>query len=527
MPGGGILGLVAVGPQDTYLSGDPTVTFFKSSYSRHSPYSSETKNLTVQGGSMNFNSSNPITIDRSGDLISDIWLNMTLTMDTSNGSDFKACWQKNIGYRVIQSVNFEIGGTKIDEMFGNWLIVWHELSLNEDHASGWDKMMGNSDAANKLDWVNKTQDDKEVTVYVPLQFYFNTYTGLAIPLIALQYHDVKVTIKLREGSQCIVHDTHDVSGNEVSVTPRVKSFRVVGTYHYLGDMERKAMAQHDHQYLITQNQSPGGQDQGTQTTSNSLLFDLGMLNHPVKVLVWTATLDKFKTGLFYGNDAESATKGYIVAKWWVETVSQDSSTDSSADTDLQQSYQAWVATEPESKQGPLSSVYVPDGDVAGIKDLWNKMYVPNPLPVDQLSDDLTGDDNLNADYPGTVKLNADNIFGANIDGSGSIVKQGRIIANGTNLFENEPGMFFNSVVPSNRNLNSPEDDSVYVFSFALKPGDYQPSGTTNFSRIDNAKLNLDFNTNVGVSKGVTVCAYAVNYNVLKITAGMGGLMFSN
>ena len=73
------------------------------------------------------------------------------------------------------------------------------------------------------------------------------------------------------------------------------------------------MAQHDHQYLITQNQSPGGQDQGTQTTSNSLLFDLGMLNHPVKVLVWTATLDKFKTGLFYGNDAESATKGYIVA----------------------------------------------------------------------------------------------------------------------------------------------------------------------------------------------------------------------
>ena len=67
-------------------------------------------------------------------------------------------------------------------------------------------------------------------------------------------------------------------------------------------------------------------------------------------------------------------------------------------------------------------------------------------------------------------------------------------------------MFFNKVVPSNRNLNSPEDDSVYVFSFALKPGDYQPSGTTNFSRIDNAKLNLDFNTNVGVSKGVNcVC----------------------
>ena len=77
---------------------------------------------------MNFNSSNNITIDRSGDLISDIWLNMTLTMDTSKGSgdDFKAYWQ-NIGYRVIQSVNFEIGGTKIDEMFGNWLIVWHEF----------------------------------------------------------------------------------------------------------------------------------------------------------------------------------------------------------------------------------------------------------------------------------------------------------------------------------------------------------------------------------------------------------------
>ena len=65
------------------------------------------------------------------------------------------------------------------------------------------------------------------------------------------------------------------------------------------------------------------------------------------------------------------------------------------------------------------------------------------------------------------------------------------------------------------------EDQIAVYSFALKPEEHQPSGTCNFSRIDNAQLKCS------TPSGGTMNVYAVNYNVLRVMSGMGGLAYSN
>ena len=546
MAGGGLLTLVATGPQDVGLTGDPQVTYFKSSYHRYAPFSSETRELTWTGGTPQFNNSIQVILDRSGDMIGEIWLNMNLSMDTSANDKFKACWQKEIGYRVLDRVSFEIGGNQTDEMVGNWMIVWHELNKNDDHSSCWDKMVGNSPAANELSYTSKATQDKQVEVYVPLMFYFNQYRSLALPLVALQYHDVKLQVHFREAKDCIQHDVDDVVGKAVTVKPNIDSCRIVGQYYFLGEDERTRVAQSSATTLMFAHQNPNG-PLGVQTTSSNLQFDLSALNHPCKCLVWTTALEKYTTESFLGNDLVSATKAFIFRYGVDATVAQAvTATGESAISDDTEYYPLSVAADESVFSNSVTiqdvfntAIYRPSGVSSSLNDWklsdeWNRLNVNVLLDIETAStpvsdlDDLYGKDNTisNLTTNGTaVKLNAD-IYGANLDGSGYILEKGKIMVNGHALFEDEPAVFFNSVMPCNKSLNAPEDDGINVYSWALKPADYQPTGTCNFSRMDTAKLSLHFKSDYAkLSK--SVCAYVINYNQQRVMSGMSGLMFSN
>ena len=546
MAGGGLLTLVATGPQDVGLTGDPQVTYFKSSYHRYAPFSSETRELTWTGGTPQFNNSIQVILDRSGDMIGEIWLNMNLSMDTSANDKFKACWQKEIGYRVLDRVSFEIGGNQTDEMVGNWMIVWHELNKNDDHSSGWDKMVGNSPAANELSYTSKATQDKQVEVYVPLMFYFNQYRSLALPLVALQYHDVKLQVHFREAKDCIQHDVDDVVGKAVTVKPNIDSCRIVGQYYFLGEDERTRVAQSSATTLMFAHQNPNG-PLGVQTTSSNLQFDLSALNHPCKCLVWTTALEKYTTESFLGNHLVSGTKAFIFRYGVDATVAQAvTATGESAISDDTEYYPLSVAADESVFSNSVTiqdvfntAIYRPSGVSSSLNDWklsdeWNRLNVNVLLDIETAStpvsdlDDLYGKDNTisNLTTNGTaVKLNAD-IYGANLDGSGYILEKGKIMVNGHALFEDEPAVFFNSVMPCNKSLNAPEDDGINVYSWALKPADYQPTGTCNFSRMDTAKLSLHFKSDYAkLSK--SVCAYVINYNQQRVMSGMSGLMFSN
>ena len=262
--GGGLMQLVAYGAQDIYLSGNPQITFFKVVYRRHTNFSMESIDQTFNG-TVGFDRKVTATISRNGDLINRMWLEAELPA-LSNGG-----YVANAGHKLIKSVEVEIGGQRIDKHYGDWLNIWNELSQTAGHESGYNKMIQGvlSDGYTMATAGGVTADDQTArTVYVPLQFWFCRNPGLALPLIALQYHEVKVNIEFGSLS--------DVSSS--TETGLLLSASLYVDYVYLDTDERRRFAQVSHEYLIEQLQFTGDEAPSTSIKMN--------FNHPVKEIVW-------------------------------------------------------------------------------------------------------------------------------------------------------------------------------------------------------------------------------------------------
>ena len=259
---GGLLQLVAYGAQDQFLTGDPVITFFKAIYRHHTNFSMESIAQTANGTIGN-NNKVSFVIARNGDLITDCWLEFKF-----NGS----VPENNLS-SVIKTVELEIGGQRVDRHTGDWLKIWSELShSSSSRQSAYDKMTG-----------EKTEGSNISTFYLPLQFFFCRNPGLALPLIALQYHEVKIIIEF-ESSDSI--DLSDVQTN------------LYANYVYLDVDERRRFAQTSHQLLIEQIQY------SYDSMSSSVRINF---NHPVKELIWTVT-NKNKYGTDSYTRVDSSTK---------------------------------------------------------------------------------------------------------------------------------------------------------------------------------------------------------------------------
>jgi hypothetical protein len=246
--GGGLMQLVAYGAQDIYLTGNPQITFFKVVYRRHTNFSMETIEQTINGSSSLTGSatSGTVTISRNGDLVSRIYV----TSATSGITN---------GMALVNEVELEIGGQRIDKHYQEWNQIWNELSTPESKADALLAMSGS---------IGSSGTSGVGMVQVPLNFWFCRNPGLALPLIALQYHEVK--LKFTWGTS---------AASSVGVAAACK---VMVDYIYLDTDERRRFAQQSHEYLIEQLQ----RQNETGTTSMKLNF-----NHPVKELIWTSDQD--------------------------------------------------------------------------------------------------------------------------------------------------------------------------------------------------------------------------------------------
>jgi len=373
--------LVAYGAQDIYLTGNPQITFFKVVYRRHTNFAMESIEQTFNGTVGNGNRVT-CTVSRNGDLVHRMWVEATVDVATNPGT--------NVGHMLLNEVELEIGGQRVDKHYADWLQVWSELTVTSAHQNGYNTMVGSSVAAstgNKL--------------YVPLQFWFCRNPGLALPLIALQYHEVKVNVTF--GAQ--VKNTADQTS-----TVTLQSASLWVDYVYLDTDERRRFAQVSHEYLIEQVQFTGDESISSNNPKIRLNF-----NHPVKELIWTVGLTANVTGNYTDN--------------------------------------AVMAT--------------------GVRPVSNA----------------------------------------------------KLQLNGHDRFAQRNGDYFNLVQPYQHHTRTPSSLGISVYSFALKPEEHQPSGTCNFSRIDNATLNLTVTDNAAA--GSVVKVFAVNYNVLRVMSGMGGLAYSN
>lgn len=422
--------LVAYGAQDIYLTGNPQITFFKVVYRRHTNFAIESIEQ-VFNGTADFGRKVTATISRNGDLITRVYLVVDLPqVDSPEGC--VSLWTRNLGNILIKNVELEIGGQRIDKQYGEWLVIWAELSLQPGHVAGYAEMIGNTSdlyapASVLPDLVPTPGGAKRI--YVPLQFFFNRNVGLALPLIALQYHEVKINLEFRPLAQLL--KCEDDEGN-VQATPAVQmqGASLWVDYIYLDTDERRRFAQVSHEYLIEQLQFTGEE---TLTGANERIRL--NFNHPVKELVWVVRLA----------DAEDQ------CQWSNFTL------------------------------GTVTGSVAGDGAYVG------------------------GDPLVDA----------------------------KLQLNGHDRFATRQARYFNLVQPYQHHTNIP-NNGIYVYSFALKPEEHQPSGTANLSRIDNATFQMTFDSSIfdgtGQPQGgrtAKLLMFAVNYNVLRIMSGMGGLAYSN
>jgi hypothetical protein len=537
--GGGLMQLVAYGAQDVYLTGNPQITFFKVVYRRHTNFSVEAIQQTFQGAA-EFGRTVTCNINRNGDLISKMYVVSTLKENTRANWG----WVNKLGYAMIESVKIEIGGSKIDEQYGDWLNIYHEIARDTSHDSGIDAMIGNVDAVTKIGDGSSTYG--EYTLYTPLQFWFNRNNGLALPLIALQYHDVRVTMKIREAADLI---NYTGSTKPTVAASEMKDCFLLIDYIYLDSEERKRFAQAAHEYLIEQVQFTGDETYAAKELKMRLNF-----NHPTKYLAWNYKLDRYTAGTEFVDYAVDgkwdealdrfAKKIWLASRSSLErggsssySISFGSSTldigDQPGTTEANATLVALLAKIDAqilfaNATNPASSSTNDMGDAT----LGNVVILRNDLTIEDMNYTtaemdalITGSAGSNFILENGVTVKDHFNHSDHMNGVGNPTKTGKLQLNGHDRFSTRDGNYFNYVQPYQHTAVTPAD-GINVYSFALTPLEHQPSGTCNFSRIDNATLNLSTTYSSTYGSGV-VSVYAVNYNVLRVMSGMGGLAYSN
>jgi len=375
MPGAS-LQLTAYGAQDIYLTGNPQITYFKFIYRRHTNFSIESVNIYDNDYDIGMGERIIAKIPLQGELLSSIFLEVVMDISSITNTYY--------GYQLIDYVDFEIGSQLIDRQYGEWMAIWCDLNYPIDKLQ-------------MLDDMTSSTDD---TLYIPLQFWFCRNPGLALPLIALQYSECRLSIQFKNLSKV-------VGGANIS------SIKIYADYFFLDTDERRLFMNNTHQYLIDQLQRY--ESKPIETTQTRFDVDF-QFYHPIKELIWI---------------------------------------------------------------------------------------------IHDTSDNVVYDiDNFEKCKNAVLQFNGQDRFSRR-DGTYFTKVQ---------RFQYHNGSGANSALPY-----------IHVYSFSLNPSEHQPSGTCNFSRIDNSVLilNLDTTTLVTNTQYRLIRLYGINYNVLKIINGMGGLAYTS
>jgi hypothetical protein len=482
---GALLQLVAIGAQDAMLMQNSEITFFRLETRKHSNFSIEAIDQTVNG-TPGFERSISCTISRNGDLINRVYVEAKLPKlswtggksnndDNSGLDDTTHTWIPNVGAHLIDHADIEIGGQRIDRHYGQWLSIWNELTGDKSHKHGYDRMIGNKPNLLNPYWKNGSDTSvptatttelrnliESDTVIVPLAFWFCRSPGLALPLIALQYHEVKLNITFAKmtnllrtwvadegaASPVIQNEGYfkpfDDDGFAVTKHDSLE-VKLWVDYCFLDNDERRFMATKPHKYLIEQLQYSGKE----AIRGGSDRFRLNF-NHPTKMLVWCVESNNNYAGVYSYPGIKKVT---------------------------------------ENARGMQ---YGQANDLNNAEEgIWCGR---NPIA------------------------------------------SGKLVLNGHDRFKEREGPYFDTVQTYQHMNNTPQRPGINMFSFGLRPAEFQPSGSINMSRLDNATLDLKYHeyanqssSNAGSNyyNNATVSIFATSYNQLRIISGMGGLTYSN
>jgi len=562
--------LVAYGAQDIYLTGNPQITFFKVVYRRHTNFSMESIEQTWNGDPTTGRAT--ATISRNGDLVYRLYLQQTVTVCTpppqvankSFDGDGSGCGSSgsqgccnsdygpvvyNPGHLVIRHVEVEIGGQRIDHQTGAWMEVWAQLTqensaavlgvVGDNSGTKFQNMArgggcvvlssqnGKHSVSEPVSWAGRKSKPNGVSntnaanarrlkprftkydAYVPLQFWFCRNPGLALPLIALQYHEVRVILQINTDFVC----GPQYNGSNCQPSACIQDNSLYADYIYLDTDERRRFAQVSHEYLIEQ-----VQHQNFRSNGGSL--DLNF-NHPVKELIWTGGQSSV-TGLF--GILPGASADYLMPDFYADCETPG----------FNATYQLKLNGHDRMSLRPLEyftkqQVYdYHTGTPVGCGDSYTTACGQCCMGnLDFLTDLRAVNGGVQQGAPGGDGAGnwSNNPMAQDQEAKGDFWETQRSLEQVPGVSGSFPQAYY-AVGPGQA-----ATAAIAVYSFALKPEEHQPSGTCNFSRIDNAQLVVNGYPSQGKSGSGCCCdnydVYAVNYNVLRIMSGMGGLAYSN
>jgi hypothetical protein len=412
--GGGLLQLVARGKQDVFLTGNPQITWFKMVYRRYTNFAVESMPMYFDGDP-DFGKRLSCLIPRRGDLLGPIFLEVTLPPLTLAGTTDPASYVNAIGHALIEEISIEVGEQEIDKQTGEWMEIWSNLTTTEDLKFGFYDMIG------KVDGFMPPTLYGPLKLYIPLRFWFCKNPGLYLPLLALQYHPIRININLKPLQKLFYSSQLITNCDSTTVNPiKITNMQLWGDYVYLDIEERRRFVSNSHEYLIEQVQyspSIGLPESGSQ-------FQCRVeFNHPIREFIFVLQRN------------------------------------------IMESYHEW--------------------------------FNYSSLPISEVG--------IRRDLLSSALLQLD----------------------GQDRFEERDAGYFRLVQPWQRHTVIPNEDFIYLYSFALRPEDLQPTGSMNASRIDSIVWQLTTNqTNVPARGNCVTRIYATNHNVLRIVDGFGGLLFT-
>ena len=540
---GGLLQLVAYGAQDVFLTGTPEITFWKVSYRRHTNFAMESIEQTFSGQA-DFGRRVTCTISRNGDLCYRTYLQVTLpeinqSMVPTGGDGVYARWLDYIGEQMIAQVEVEIGGQRIDRQYGDWMHIWNQLTMSQEQKRGYFKMIGNttqltyitdpmfasvsgpcSSASGPSQVCAPRNALPETTLYIPLMFWFSRNPGLSLPLIALQYHEVKINLDIRPIGECLwavksISSTSGIMSVPIAYQQSLVAASLYVDYIFLDTDERRKMAQNPHEYLIEQVQFTGDESVGSSSNKIKLNF-----NHPCKELIWVVQPD---ANVDYCSSLDAT--GTLFKTLGAQPFNYTDAID--ALPNAIHSFGGPAETNGSNSFITSSGLFQMPGAIdntgtATASNEWLNASLSPDTPFNNQGASISGSYVSDA---GTFVL-AETALDMHCWGENPVVTA-KLQLNGQDRFSEREGSYFDVVQPYQHHTRNP-DTGINIYSFALRPEEHQPSGSCNFSRIDNAVLQLVLSSGtVAGTATAKVRVYAVNYNVLRVMSGMAGVAYSN
>lgn len=476
MPSGALLDLVAHGVQDIYLIGNPEMTFFKAVYKRHSNFAMESI-LGTLDGTPDFGQRLVCKVPRSGDLLSTVIIEADvpqLTTTTPGDDEHSIQYIPNVGYSLIQYVELRIGGQQIDKQYGEWMYIWNELTKTDEKKRALDVM------------VRANPSNGPMTLMIPLEFWFCRNIGNSLPLVALQYHDVEIEIQLRPLGELYYFGAtrfYDLTYDATSSSP--------GDYRYIrtnGLLFSPSVGGKTLNYSATTGTNTPITYIDPDTISLPSLIPTGGTTRayitPNLTLSGTPSMQGLRIFLDY------IYLDTYERKWFAKSthrylIEQTQFSGSQGITNIQNSTNI-----PISFNLPVKELFwvAQTNENANLKQVMNFTSTPDPY----------------------YELPQDDIFDLTIQ------------YNGSQRFTPRRGVYFRLLHPYQHHTNPVPEKYIYCYSFALRPEELQPSGASNYSRIDNVSFVINLRAG---HRDEQLRIYGLNYNVLRVMNGMGGVAF--